>query len=135
MSHPHPEERECIPEDPEHVVPGDTSGMSAAGGRSRSSRMVLAHPNENQHDNVAMSPVYVDPRGAQRSDLAGSRQELLSSHWGMSHPHPEERECIPEDPEHVVPGDTSGMSAAGGRSRSSRMVLSHPNANQHDNVA
>jgi len=108
--------------------------MQAAGGRSRSSRMVLAHPNANQHDNITMSPVYVNPAQGQRSELAGSRQELLSSHFGFAHPNPNEKEPVTDDPEHVVPGDASGVSAAGGRSRSSRMVLAHPNANQHDNI-
>merc|ERR1712072_160361 len=109
FAHPNPQEKEPVPEDPEHVVPGDGSGIPAAGGRSRSSRMVLSHPNAGQHDNVTMSPVYVDPAGCQRSQLAGSRQELLSSHWGIQHPNPHEKEPIPDDPEHVVPGDASGM--------------------------
>merc|ERR1712072_768857 len=81
-----------------------------------------------------MSPVYVNPSAGNRSALAGSRQELLSSHFGFSHPNPEEREPIPDDPETVIPADNSGIPAAGGRSRSSRMVLSHPNAGQHDNI-
>jgi len=118
-------------------IPRDMAAMQAmdaAGGRSRSSRMVLAHPNAGQHDNITLSPGYTDPRVGQRSELAGSRQELLSSHWGLPHPHPEEKEPICEDPEHVVPGDASGVPAAGGRSRSSRMVLAHPNAGQHDNI-
>ena len=54
------------------MVPGDASGVPAAGGRSRSSRMVLAHPNAGQHDNITLSPVYTDPRVGQRSALAGS---------------------------------------------------------------
>merc|ERR1712195_241273 len=93
---------------------GSMNDVNAAGGRSRSSRMMLAHPNAGQHDNITLAPTYVDPRGAQRPELAGSRQELLSSHFGLAHPHPEEREPICEDPEHVVPGDTSGVAAAGG---------------------
>merc|ERR1712196_4333 len=94
FAHPHPEEKEPIPDDPEHVIPGDASGVPAAGGRSRSSRMVLAHPNAGQHDNVTMGPQYVDPSAGHRSALAGSRQELLSSHWGIAHPGSEDLELV-----------------------------------------
>ena len=84
--------RRCAPQIPKDL--DATNGMQAAGGRSRSSRMVLAHPNANQHDNITMSPVYVNPAQGQRSELAGSRQELLSSHFGFAHPGSEDMELV-----------------------------------------
>merc|ERR1719353_2774174 len=106
-----------------------------AGERSRSSRMVLAHPNANAHDAVAMSPARILPDGGHRADPAGSRQELLSSHWGMEHPHAHMQEQISENPTRLQPQQEQGNVPAGERSRSSRMVLAHPNANAHDAVA
>ena len=86
-------------------MPGDATGVAAAGGRSRSSRMVLAHPNSNQHDNITLSPVYVDPQQGRRSELAGSRQELLSSHWGLPHPGSEDMELVDDHEVMCVMGE------------------------------
>merc|ERR1711907_657131 len=73
-----------------------------AGERSRSSRMVLAHPNANAHDPVAQSPARILPEGGHRADPAGSRQELLSSHWGMEHPHAHRQEQVAENPTRIT---------------------------------
>ena len=62
-------------------------------------------------------------------------QELLSSHWGMEHPHAHMQEQISENPTRLQPQQEQGNVPAGERSRSSRMVLAHPNANAHDAVA
>merc|ERR1711998_722007 len=102
-------------------------GTSAAEMSVDFARMVLSHPNAESHDAVTISPARTIPYGGQKANPAGSRQELMSSHWGMEHPHADKQDPVTENPTRLNPGNEQQFIPAGERSRSSRMVLSHPN--------
>ena len=102
MEHPHAQRQDPVAENPTRLDPQYQNQPDlAAGERSRSSRMVLAHPNSQAHDAVTVAPGRSMPTGGQRADPAGSRQELLSSHWGMEHPHAQRQDPVAENPTRI----------------------------------